>query len=310
MEKVQQQDATIRTQQQLLAVQQQQSADLRIKTLEDLAAIRDQPAADPARPARAHIKIPQLILSKFSNKKEEWQEFWASFEISVGDTSMGNKEKLTHLKTLLAAKKEICNLQLTDEKYEPAVNILKKRFSCTQETTETHLKELHPPKVSKCRDAAGYHQLKLHMFSHLEALKNLGVFEAETKLIIGPAIISALPDEAVTRWHDLPDAEITDPKAVMKFLDELIKSAERHERTQTGRTKEKLEPQPSESPASNCSQLETSVTTKPKGRQASKPESTKKRYPCPYNGADHARDHRQKARARSQRKTLQSMSEQ
>ena len=60
IEKVQQQDTTIRTQQQLLAAQQQ-SAELRIKTLEDLAAIRDRPAADPARPHRAHIKIPQLI---------------------------------------------------------------------------------------------------------------------------------------------------------------------------------------------------------------------------------------------------------
>ena len=82
IEKVQQQDTTIRAQQQLLAVQQQQSADLRIKTFEDLAAFRDRPAADPTRPARTHIKIPQLILQKFSNKKE-WQEFWASFEISV-----------------------------------------------------------------------------------------------------------------------------------------------------------------------------------------------------------------------------------
>ena len=126
MEKVQQ-DTTIRTQQQLLAVQQQQSADLRIKTLEDFAAIRDRPAADPARLHRAHIKIPQLILSKFSKKKEEWQEFWASFEISIGDTSMGNKEKLTHLKTLLTgpAKKAISNLSLTDVIYEPAVNIQK-----------------------------------------------------------------------------------------------------------------------------------------------------------------------------------------
>ena len=118
--------------------------------------------------------------------------------------------------------------------------------------------------------------------------KNLGVVEAETKLIIGPAIISALPDEAVARWSDLPDAEITDPKAVMKFLDELIKSAERHERTQTGRTKQKSKPQPSDQPTGSCSQLATSVTTKPKGKQASKPEATKKRYPCPYDGEDHA----------------------
>ena len=134
IEKVQLQDTTI-LKQQLLAEQQRQAADLRIKTLEDLAAFRDRPAADPTRPARTHIKIPQLILSKFSNKKEEWQEFWASFEISVGDTRMGNKEKLTHLKTLLtgAAKKAIGNLQLADENYEAAVNILKKRFSCTQE---------------------------------------------------------------------------------------------------------------------------------------------------------------------------------
>ena len=107
IEKVQQQDTTIRTQQQLLAAQQQ-SAELRIKTLEDLAAIRDRSAADQAQAHRAHIKIPQLILSQFSNKKEEWQEFWASFEISVADTSMDNKEKLTHLKTLLMgpAKKQ------------------------------------------------------------------------------------------------------------------------------------------------------------------------------------------------------------
>ena len=204
---------------------------------------------------------------------------------------MGNKEKLTHLKTLLtgAAKKAIGNLQLTDENYEPAVNILKKRFTCTQETIETRLKELlHPPKVSKYRDAAGYHQLQLHMSSHLEASKNLGVVDAETKLIIGPAIISALPDEAVARWSDLPDAEITDPKALMNFLGELIKSAERHERTQTGRTKEKTKPQPSDQPTGSCSQLTTSVTTKPKGKKASSPEATKKRDPFPYDEEDHA----------------------
>ena len=58
IEKVQQQDTTIRTQQQLLAVQHQQAADLRIKTLEDLAAIRDRPLpVDPARPQERTSKF-------------------------------------------------------------------------------------------------------------------------------------------------------------------------------------------------------------------------------------------------------------
>ena len=67
IEKVEQQDTTIRNQQQALVEQQRQAADLRIKTLEDLAAFRDRPAANPMRPARTHIKIP-LIRYRYANR--------------------------------------------------------------------------------------------------------------------------------------------------------------------------------------------------------------------------------------------------
>ena len=92
-----------------------------------------------------HIaNLPRLHLPKFAGDPRKWQEFWDSFDIVEGNSSLSPVNKFRHLKTLLEgeAAAATSGISTTGANYEIAVKLLKDRFVQKQIIVNSHVEAL------------------------------------------------------------------------------------------------------------------------------------------------------------------------
>ena len=123
------------------------------------------------------VKLPKLILKKFSGDPSQWNSFWDTFE-----TSIHNNPSLApidnYLKSLMdgAAAEPIMRLSLTNANYEEAILILKSRFGNKQQIINRHMDILlNLPSVSSETNLKGLRQLHDTVQSHMRSLKSMGM---------------------------------------------------------------------------------------------------------------------------------------
>ena len=88
-----------------------------------------------------NIKVPKLERSKFSGKVHEFQEFWDGFKSAI--KNLANVDKLKYLRSFQQepAKSVIAGMQMTDESYETAIELLMKRFGKPEEIQRVHINQ-------------------------------------------------------------------------------------------------------------------------------------------------------------------------
>ncbi|CAG2211395.1 unnamed protein product [Mytilus edulis] len=91
---------------------------------------------------RHHHETPPL---GYNGDKQKFKEFWDQFEVTVHkNTKLSNVEKFSYLKSKLhgTAQSAISGLQLSNENYDVAIDILKDRFGDIQNAVNAHYVEL------------------------------------------------------------------------------------------------------------------------------------------------------------------------
>jgi chromosome segregation ATPase len=85
--------------------------------------------------AKAHTKLPKLVITKFKGVATDWLRFWSQFETEVDRAEVAQVTKFSYLKELLEPKVRttIDRLPFTTEGYERAKNILKTKYGKTSE---------------------------------------------------------------------------------------------------------------------------------------------------------------------------------
>ena len=80
------------------------------------------------------IKLPKLVLKKFSGDPKTLQEWWDSFKVAVHENGISDVEKFNHLRSLVedAVHATIAVLSLTEENYKTAIDLLQERFAQKQ----------------------------------------------------------------------------------------------------------------------------------------------------------------------------------
>ena len=142
-----------------------------------LARLTVQAAAPvAAQPGGSTLKLPKLEIEKFDGRILKWQEFWDSFSAAVhNNTRLQNIEKFTHLRSKLCGDALVCisGLQLSNENYQIAVDLLRKRFGDLQTVIDAHYSGLsHLP-----RSSFQVHQLRQtydSMENHIRSLQAIG----------------------------------------------------------------------------------------------------------------------------------------
>ncbi len=59
------------------------------------------------------VKLPKLVIDKYSGEISQWQEFWSQYETAIhGNDALCKKEKFTYLKSYLtgAAARTVAGL--------------------------------------------------------------------------------------------------------------------------------------------------------------------------------------------------------
>ena len=83
----------------------------------------------------AFIKMPKLVISKFQGTPQDWIRFWGQFEAQIDKSTVDPVTKFSYLKDLVEVKvrKLIDGLPFTEEGYNKAKDILRKRYGQTSE---------------------------------------------------------------------------------------------------------------------------------------------------------------------------------
>lgn len=90
-------------------------------------------------------KLPRLDMPTFNGDRMKWAEFWDTFETTIDkNDNLSDVEKLKYLnsKLLGEAKLAVSGIQLSNENYKVAVDLLKERFGDKQTVINAHYTEL------------------------------------------------------------------------------------------------------------------------------------------------------------------------
>ena len=91
------------------------------------------------------VKLPKLEILSFSGEKLKWAEFWDSFSAAVHlNTGLSDVENLTYLMSKLSGEAtiSISGIQLSNENYQVAVELVKERYGDKQAVVTSHYTEL------------------------------------------------------------------------------------------------------------------------------------------------------------------------
>ena len=99
-----------------------------------------------ARPvSKISVKLPKLKLKKFDGSIFKRVEFWDALEAAIhSNKQLRNIDNLNYLKAQLkeAASEVISALELTQENYNIAINLLKERYGKKQIMIKAHFAKL------------------------------------------------------------------------------------------------------------------------------------------------------------------------
>jgi len=101
-----------------------------------------QVATSPA-PVKS-VKLPKLVITKFSEELTNWLLFWNQFEAEIDRSEVAGVTKFSHLKELVdpKVKTAIDCLPFTTEGYERPKNILKTKYGQTSEILTAYIQNI------------------------------------------------------------------------------------------------------------------------------------------------------------------------
>jgi hypothetical protein len=166
-----------------------------------------------------HIKQPVIALPTFEGDTCSWLHFRDTFEaLIVNNTALSSVQKFHYLIASLKneAKDLISNLQITNENFLVAWQLVTQRYNNKRLIAMMHAKHLcQLPQVRK-GDASSLRQVINHVSSHMNALQALSLNVSLQDLMLNHLLLASL--DGVTREWEL----ITSSRADTPTTAELI----------------------------------------------------------------------------------------
>ena len=128
------------------------------------------------------FRLTKLELKKFDGSIFKWAEFWDAFESAIhSNKQLHDVDKFNYLKAQLkgTVSEVISGLELTQENYDIAINLLKERYGKKQIMIKAHFAKLMNLPM------ATYKTTSLRTFydtikRHLRCLQSLGEDDSNT----------------------------------------------------------------------------------------------------------------------------------
>ena len=149
-------------------------------------------------PKAARTKLPKLTLRRFRGDVTQFRTFWDTFESTVhSNPGLTKIDKFSYLVSLLegSASRAIEGLPVTEENYDSAVEILKKRFGKPQQLISAHMEELLKLNICAVDKPSQLRFLYDKISVNIRGLEALGVKSEQYGSLLIPIIMAKLPDE-------------------------------------------------------------------------------------------------------------------
>lgn len=164
---------------------------------------------------RAHVKLPEITIKKFSGDPLDWLTFWDSFSEAIDkDPNMSGIQKMNYLNGYLKgeAARAVSGLPLTNENYLKSIELLKDRFGRNQVLINAYMESLI--KIT----APSNDVKKLRVFydsceNYIRGLESLGVVSDTYGSLLIPVLMKKLPEEVrrlIIRANSLADSSLNE----------------------------------------------------------------------------------------------------
>ncbi|XP_075148904.1 uncharacterized protein LOC142222573 [Haematobia irritans] len=154
------------------------------------------------------LRLPELKIPQFNGSYTDWPGFFAMFKTVIdNDGDLSKIEKFQHLRVSVCgpALDTISSLDLTEENYDKALELLKTRFDNKLLNFQMHIREIFGLKVVDKGSAAGLRQLSDKLNSHMRALQTLCKPEELADGFLIYLVTSKLDANSQAKWEeDLP----------------------------------------------------------------------------------------------------------
>ncbi|GFR06372.1 integrase catalytic domain-containing protein [Trichonephila clavata] len=168
------------------------------------------------------IKLPRLNLNKFYGDSSTYLEFYGQFENAIyKNNSLSKVEKLIYLKSLVGggAASAINGLELKDENYNSALEILHSRYGNKDVLIKAHLGSLL--NITPIKTSNDLNALRT-MYDKIETqIRNLESLSVDTKTyanLLTPIIIKLLPSDIALNFTRKTVNENWSLQALLDFL--------------------------------------------------------------------------------------------
>ena len=185
-----------------------------------------------------HIRLPTIALPTFEGDTCSWLHFRDTFvALIVNNTTLSNVQKFHYLIASLKneAKDLITNLQITNENFLVAWQLVTQRYNNKRLIAMMHAKHLcQMPQVRK-GDASSLRQLINHVSSHMNALQALSLNVPVQDLMLIHLMSATLDLETQREWELITASRTDTPTTaeLVTFLESRCRALELLQTTQS-----------------------------------------------------------------------------
>ncbi|KAG1661279.1 hypothetical protein GQR58_021515 [Nymphon striatum] len=179
--------------------------------------------------SESKIRLPKLDIPRFDGNIMEFTNFWQQFEACVEDQDYPVISKFNYLISLLRgeAKRVLEGLPVTEENYQEAKNIIKKRYGRKELIIFSHVQSLLGLEVPTCNRVKQLSQFRDMLVAHVRALSAHDIKSENFRVILTPIILSRIPEEMRLEWSRDCEGKEADLDHLMTFLEKEINRRER-----------------------------------------------------------------------------------
>jgi hypothetical protein len=168
----------------------------------------------------SHIKLPTIALPTFEGDTCSWLHFRDTFEaLVVNNSTLSNVQRFHYLIASLKneAKDLISNLQITNENFLVAWQLVTQRYNNTKLIAMMHAKHLCQMSQVKKGDASSLRKLINHVSSHTNFLQALTLNVPTQDLLLNHLIITTIDSNTQREW-ELLTASRTDVPTTAELI--------------------------------------------------------------------------------------------
>ncbi|XP_065067449.1 uncharacterized protein LOC135693012, partial [Rhopilema esculentum] len=175
------------------------------------------------------IRLPKITLPRFNGDITRFMSFWQSFENAIDkNESITAVDKLNYLVNLLEgpAYRAVSGLELTEQNYLNAMEILKARFGNKQQIISTHMQALLG--LQNCPNE-NVKQLRFIYDSinvHVRGLEALGMSSASYGSLLVPILMARMPREITLHVARKTTEEVWPIKEILEIVEKEIEARE------------------------------------------------------------------------------------